>query len=212
MIAPRHLSEGDLALYASGDLAFGLSLLARLHMSQCVGCRERLAEYTGDREAVRIMAGELPANVQWDRLSAEMTANIRVGLAAGECVAPRVGRRDIPVGWRVAAAVTGFSFLLVAAWWLNMPPAETASLHRAFQRIAQARPWQGGRFAALEDSGPVVEATATGIGLHENGASLRMSQGAARPVAVSLSVQGAARARYIDSDTGQVTITSVYAQ
>jgi hypothetical protein len=28
---------------------------------------------------------------------------------------------------------------------------------------------------------------------------------------VTLSVQGSARARYIDADTGQVTITSVYA-
>ena len=36
--------------------------------------------------------------------------------------------------------------------------------------------------------------------------------GAARPVTVSVSMQGSASARYVDPDTGQVTITSVYAQ
>jgi hypothetical protein len=39
-----------------------------------------------------------------------------------------------------------------------------------------------------------------------------MSQGVGRPVSVTLSVQGSARARYVDADTGQVTITGVYAQ
>ena len=46
----------------------------------------------------------------------------------------------------------------------------------------------------------------------QNGGTLGMSQGQARPISVTLSVQGSARARYIDADTGQVTITGVYAQ
>jgi hypothetical protein len=64
----------------------------------------------------------------------------------------------------------------------------------------------------MEERGPVVEATSSGIELRENGSSLGVSQGAARPLAVSVSVQGSASARYVDSDTGQMTITSVYAQ
>ena len=51
-----------------------------------------------------------------------------------------------------------------------------------------------------------------GIELRENGAWLGVTQGKDRPVAVSLNVKGTARARYVDEDTGQVTITSVYAQ
>jgi hypothetical protein len=58
----------------------------------------------------------------------------------------------------------------------------------------------------------VVSATSSGIELRENGSALAVSQGAARPVAVSVSTQGSASARYVDTDTGQVTITSVYVQ
>ena len=212
MLSSRHLSDAELALYGSRDLSLPASLGARLHLAKCVDCRERAASYANDRDTVRAMAEVMPPGVQWDRLAAEMTANIRVGLAAGECVAPRTARRVMPVAWRVTAAAAGFTLLLISAWWLNMPASQTASLGKAMQRIAQARPWMGGRFSALEDGGPTVEASATGITYRENGGSLGLSQGGTRPVSVSLSMQGAARARYIDSDTGQVTITSVYAQ
>lgn len=63
-----------------------------------------------------------------------------------------------------------------------------------------------------EDPGPVVEASATGIELRENGSALKISQGPLRPIAVSVSAQGSASARYVDAETGQVTITSVYVQ
>jgi len=79
------------------------------------------------------------------------------------------------------------------------------------EKIAQARPWHGG-IRALEDAGPMVQVSAAGIQLQQNGGTLGMSQGQQRPVSVTLSVQGSARARYIDADTGQVTITGVYAQ
>ena len=207
MILSRHLSEKQLALYATHDLNVTASVRARLHLMRCVGCSERVSAYSGDTQVLRRMAAEIPAGVQWDRLAAEMTANIRVGLAAGECVAPRAVRKTIPLGWRVAAATCGFTVLLVAAWWINIPATQSVALGQTMRRIVQARPWQSGSVMDVE---PMVEATATGIWLHENGGSLGMSQGVARPVSVSLSMQGAARARYIDSDTGQVTITSVY--
>ena len=78
------------------------------------------------------------------------------------------------------------------------------------KKIARALPWRAG--GSLEDRGPLVEVSAAGIQLRENGGVLGMSQGVARPVSVTLSVQGSARARYVDSETGQVTITGVYAQ
>jgi hypothetical protein len=152
-----------------------------------------------------------PAGLNWSRLAAEMSANVRLGLEAGECVAPRTRTQALGSGWRVAAALAGLTVLLVSAWWLNMPRAESVALGRVVQKIARARPWQGG-ISALEDRGPLVEISAAGIQLLQNGGTLGMSQGKDRPVDVTLSVQGSARARYIDADTGQITITGVYAQ
>jgi hypothetical protein len=210
MPGANHITEADMALFATRDMALWRQPLIRLHIARCSDCRNRVTAYQADREAVRQMAAGMPMGVQWDRLAAEMTANIRVGLAAGECVAPRIPRRILSTGWRVSAAMAGFTVLLVSAWWLNMPASETASLGRAVKKIAQIRPWQG--TGILEDRGPLVEVSASGIQLRENGGAMGVSQGVARPVSVTLSVQGSARARYIDSETGQVTITGVYAQ
>jgi hypothetical protein len=41
---------------------------------------------------------------------------------------------------------------------------------------------------------------------------LTMTHPDAAPSVVSVSLQGSVRARYVDSDTGQVTVTNVYAQ
>jgi hypothetical protein len=206
----RHVPEAKLAVYAAGDLSWWMWALTHVHVNRCAVCKGRADAYRADQQRIRELASDLPPNLNWDRLAAEMHANIRVGLEAGECVAPRAGRRAIPAGWRVAAAMAGFSALLISAWWLNMPAAQTASLGRAMKAITH---WQISRGLRFEDSGPLVEATAAGIELRENGSALAVTHGVnSRPVSVSLSVQGSARARYIDSDTGQVTITSVYAQ
>ena len=206
-----HPLQSDLALYSSGDLPLWRRQLVRLHVSGCDHCRSWVEAFRADRESLRGLAAEMPAGVNWDRLAAEMAANVRVGLEAGECVAPRIRKPTLAPGWRVAAAFAGVTALLVSAWWLNMPPAESVALGHVVERIAQARPWHGG-IRALEDAGPTVQVSAAGIQLQQNGGTLGMSQGQERPVSVSLSVQGSARARYIDSDTGQVTITGVYAQ
>ncbi|HWZ33944.1 MAG TPA: hypothetical protein VNX18_21540 [Bryobacteraceae bacterium] len=199
-----HVAESDLALYVSGDLGLGRRVLVRLHVSGCERCRRHVEAYRADRQALREIVAEMPDDVNWERLSAEMTANIRVGLAAGECVAPR-RRKAVTLGWRPAAAMAGLTALLAFAWWLNMPPDTTRSLGRALTAV-----WHGG--AVAPERGLVVEADASGIELRENGNSLGVSQGTTRPVAVSVSVQGSASARYVNSETGQMTITSVYAQ
>jgi hypothetical protein len=199
-----HVVERDLALYVSGDLSLARTLLARVHVSRCERCRRRVEIYRADQKAVRGITSEMPEGLDWDRLSGEMTANIRVGLAAGECVAPR-RRKAAGIGWRPAAAMAGLTALLAFAWWLNMPPETTRSLGRALTAV-----FHGGTPAS--ERGMVVEADASGIEVRENGNSLGVSQGTMRPVAVSISVQGSASARYVNSDTGQMTITSVYAQ
>ena len=206
-----HVAESDLALYVSGDLGFWRGIRVHLHVDRCQSCRRIAEAYRHDRGQIRELTDELPEGLDWNRLAAEMTANIRVGLAAGECVAPR-HRKPVAMVWRPAAAVAGLVILVTGAWWLNVPAAQTQELGRAIHAVWSGRSGAGVRRGVMEERGPVVEATSSGIELRENGSSLGVSQGASRPLAVSVSVQGSASARYVDSDTGQITITSVYAQ
>ena len=208
----RHMQDSDLALYASGDLSPLRGLRVRLHAAHCASCAGRVEAYRIDRERLRASAGDLPQGLDWDRLAAEMTANIHVGLAAGECVARRE-RKRVAWGWRPAAVMAGVALILTAAWWLNMPGAQTESLGRAMRAMVR-----GGRAGAPhpgisnEERGMVVAASAAGIELRENGRTLGVTQQGSVPLAVSVSVQGSASARYADADTGQITITSVYVQ
>jgi hypothetical protein len=205
------MKETDLALYASGDLRLWQRAAVHLHVRQCESCRGIVEEFRADGRALRDAAAALPEGLDWARLSAEMTANIRVGLAAGECVAPRGhARRFIPALWRpvaLASVVTVvLAALLVGGWWLNMPSQETQALSRAMRSI-----WHG-RSVMQEDRGPVIEASSEGIELRKDGGALGVSQDSAKLMTVSVSTQGSASADYVDQDTGQVTITSVYAQ
>jgi hypothetical protein len=78
--------------------------------------------------------------------------------------------------------------------------------------IVGGREWQAKHMLGLDEASSLVQASAEGVELRENGSAMTLSQKGARPVSVSLNTQGSARANYIDVDTGQVTITTVYAQ
>ena len=204
-----HIPETALALYVSNDLPLWRRARVALHVSRCRWCRQMVEIYRADRQQFRETASEIPHGVNWDKLSAEITANIHVGLAAGECVAPRK-RKAAALGWRPAVAMAGLAALLVCAWVLNMPSTTTEELGRALTAI-----WNGhGSVNPVHDSrGLVVELSSSGIELRENGSTvLGVSQDQAKLVDVSASVQGSASARYVDDNTGQMTITSVYAQ
>jgi hypothetical protein len=110
-------------------------------------------------------------------------------------------------GWAAATAGVGVTLLIGAALWLNFPPSDKEVLSRAMSQL-----FHGRGIMESDDSGPMVEASDSGIVLRGNGGALKISQGALRPVAVSVSAQGSASARYVDADTGQMTITSVYVQ
>jgi hypothetical protein len=203
----RHVVETDLALYAAGDLPFWRSALVRLHMRGCDECRGLVKALRMDRQELRQSADDMPANVDWDQLAAEMTANIRVGLAAGECVTPRE-RKVAVMSWRPVAIAAGLVVLLAGAWWLNIPRTDTEAIGRAIRDMAT-----GGRMSATqEERGPVVGASSAGVVLVENGGQIRIDQGGLEPVMYSVSTQGSASARYVDQDTGQVTITATYVQ
>jgi len=95
---------------------------------------------------------------------------------------------------------------MIGGWWLNVPAQDTQALSRAMRSI-----WHG-RTVMPEERGAVIEASSEGIELRKNGGSLGVAQDSARLMTVSVSTQGSASAHYVDQDTGQVTITSVYAQ
>src|ERR1700746_310897 len=80
----KHPSEETLALHAGGDLGLVPRWLTEPHLAQCEECRDTLAVFTELRGVLPDLA-EIP-KVPWNRLAAEMRANIRLGLAAGECV------------------------------------------------------------------------------------------------------------------------------
>jgi hypothetical protein len=212
----KHVADMELALYATGDLSPWRLALARLHVLRCERCAGRVEAFRADRRRLREAADALPEGVDWNALAAEMTANIHVGLAAGECVAPREKKPALwkwDWHWRPAAVTVGVAVLLVGAWWLNVPASDNQALTRIFGNIAH-----GGRgrlpqsVFSGDERGPFIEVSASGISVRENGSALGVSQSGVRPAAVSVSVQGSASARYVDADTGQVTITSVYVQ
>lgn len=203
----RHVTETDLALYAAGDLPFWRVLPARFHVRQCEACRGLVEALRADREELRRSAGNMPAQVDWDQLAAEMTANIRVGLAAGECVTPRE-HKAVALSWRPAAIAAGLIVLMAGAWWLNIPRADTEAIGRALREMATGKRMS----APVEERGPVVAASPTGVELLENGGRMGIDQSGLEPVMFSVSTQGTASARYVDQDTGQVTITATYVQ
>jgi hypothetical protein len=203
----RHPVETDLALYAAGDLPFWRSTLVKVHVRRCDECRGLVDGLRADRQELRHSADAMPKSVDWDQLAAEMTANIRVGLAAGECVTPR--ERRIPsISWRPAAIAAGLVVVLAGAWWLNIPSTDTETIGRALRNMATGQRSD----SPPEESGPMVRASSSGVETRENGARLGIEQSGLQPVMFSVSTQGSASARYVDQDTGQVTITATYVQ
>lgn len=211
----RHPLETDLALFATRDLPWGAQLMTSLHVRGCPDCRARVEAFRLDQERLLDTLDELPPGVNWDRLAAEMKANIRVGLAAGECVSLVVDQASVEQeapratwNWKPAAAIGGLMVVFTAAWLMNLPSSDFDVLQRAWTRATS------GKAGLPVDPyrGPVVAASSQGIEFRENGAALGVSTGNAPPVAVSVSFSGSASARYVDDDTGQVTITTVYTQ
>ena len=185
----KHPNRATLALHAGEDLGPFARWRASRHLAKCEDCQAEMAAFG----AVRGILPELSAipEVPWNRLAAEMKANIRLGLAAGECVgAGDTPLRDAPpFAWTRAAVAFASVAVLVAAGLVLENPAP-----RGLQ-------------------GAEVQATANGIQVREGGGAFRLLQGgaAAKDVTYTPGAQGSMRARYVDSETGYVTVTNVYA-
>jgi len=190
----NHPQAPELALHASGDLPFWRGIALRWHLLGCDACRREVEAHQEVRENLRGAAGDLPEDLDWSQVSAEMHANIRLGLEAGACVGETervVRRRD----WRAAVAMAAALVVAVAAWWLHGP--------------GPSRPAEQ---AAVSDDDIVLAATAAGVEIKQAGGALALRHPNSNAVTVTVSVGGTARAGYVDDDAGQVTINHVYAQ
>ncbi len=189
----KHLSETQLALYAGGDGNLWRRMQAKFHLTSCADCASEVSGYRVAAQQLQHASNKLPAYLHWDRLAQEMTANVRLGLEAGECVSPGATLPD-RFGWRTVAAAACLSGVLVAAWMLNFP------LRQVQQPVMRAGHVQ-------------VRTTPLGIELNDNGSTLVLLHsrgGSQKPFIVS--TPGSLRARFVDEETGQVTINHVYTE
>jgi hypothetical protein len=182
----RHPNQAALALHAGGDLgAVGRWRIER-HLSGCEQCRSEIAEYQRIRSVMPDLAE--PLEIHWNRLAAEMKANIRLGLAAGECVRgaslPEV--RGRMTGFRAVVAFASMVALIAAGVTLERP-------------------------IAAEPQGIVAEASPGGAGiqLREGRQSLRLLDSGAANVTYTAGAHGSMEARYVDRQTGYITVNAI---
>jgi len=184
----KHPNQETLALHAGGDLGPIAGWRARRHLARCAECREEVARFEQFRQLLPSLDDS--QELHWSRLAAEMKANIRLGLAAGECVRPDdpVGVGAIWSGARVGVALASVAVLLGIS-------------------VMLVRPGPG----VIREAGVVVQATADGVQVREGGQSLGLMHSGASREAVTYQVgaQGSVEARYVDSETGYVTVNKV---
>ena len=183
----RHPSEADLALLAGGDLRGWRRWSVARHVAGCGQCQREVAEFSSLREEVHVMA-EMP-EVSWSSLAAEMRANIRLGLEAGECVTERAGVHHA-FSLRAMVACGSLAMLLVVGFLIEQP-APRATEPKATE-------------AVLETNG-------SGIQVTEGSQSMMLLNASSHDVQYQAG-GSAMGARYVNSDTGQVTINNVYVQ
>lgn len=192
----RHPGEQSLALWSGGDLPAWRAWMIKRHVARCETCRREVDAYRRASRTAREMA-ELPADLEWESLAAEMKANIHLGLVAGAIAAEQTKGR-VRLGWRAAIALAIFTLAIVSGWLVQFP------LSRAVRKPAAV----AGETAL--DPGIFAEATPAGIELKGNGGTLAVVGRSTRVVTVSAKSSGSVGARFVDSDTGQVTIANVY--
>lgn len=194
-----HASETELALYVGGDLGWFQRFRVARHLGACPECRARFEAFASSREVLRGVADELPAGLEWNRLAAEMRANIHLGLEAGEIVAqPVVVRPKELTGWRPAAVLAGAVLVVALAWFANKDNPITPTNMVKAQLVS-------------EDPRVFLETSAAGVAFKNKGSMLSLKHPKDQDVTFSVTLDSV-RARYVDNETGQVTINNVYAQ
>lgn len=191
----KHPTPEVLALYARRDLDLWAMVRAGAHVQSCRQCAGEVQAVRQALAALKAEALELPDGLDWEEMAAEMHANIRLGLAAGAIVAEppadgRVSKDAWP--WQLGVVMASMAVVAVLSWMLPNP--ESGSQYQAA-------------------SAPVfLEAQAEGLALQDRGSALTLLNPSKTAVTTTVNWDGGARASYVDSETGQVTIHHVSAQ
>ena len=215
----KHPNQVQLALLAGGDLGLWDRWRTGRHVSGCASCAGEVQALRTTREQVREVTAELPENLNWNQLAEEMTANVRVGLAAGEAIArfdkPSLVGRPRHLGWNAAMVVACATVVFGAAFWINLPRPQMDHLLSALKRVRTERigklvqhPLVQHPVAGTEDV--MLEASSLSLDLSQNGRTLSLMHPHSDAVTVSVSMRGSMGVRYVDADTGQVTTNKVY--
>jgi anti-sigma factor RsiW len=196
----HHPNETDLALYAGNDLGRLARVRVDWHLRSCGKCQQDVTEFSSMRaEAIRSAA---EPEVNWDRLAAEMKANIRLGLEAGECIGPAASRSRMPSPWSWAALATAALIGIVAGGeiWINHP----GSLNTASNPPAKTTA------ASLQEV--VLEVKNSGIQMRDgDSVTSEVSNSNDRGAVVySVNAQGGVGASYVDPDTGTATVNNIF--
>jgi hypothetical protein len=184
----KHPNQSILALHAGGDLGLFARWRTGRHLSRCEQCRDEVEGFAATREIIPELS-EIP-EVSWNRLAAEMRANIRLGLEAGECVrgsAPPLRETPLFTGARAFVAMASIVALLVTGIVLEHPSPNLSPV-------------------ATDDG---MEAAGNGIQVRKGGQTFRLMN-PGKHVTYSSGAQGSMRARYVDPETDQVTIYNIY--
>jgi hypothetical protein len=186
----KHPSQEILALHAGGDLGWMARWKTTRHLADCGRCAAEVAAF-GRFRATLPELRQIP-EVPWNRIAAEMRANIRVGLAASECVRESAGPlRVSPLfsGARATLALASVLALMVSGLVLEGPAP----------RVARANE-------------PVVQATSNGVQRRSGDQAFGLMHDGASSVTLTVGAQGTMGARYTDPETGYVTMTKVYVE
>lgn len=200
-----HPSTEVLALYCSVDIPLLDRWKIRRHISACEHCDRQLGLFRAaatefKRQARTETLTGFEAIADWPRLEREMQGNIIVGLAAARCIERGPNHRGLLIKTLLAA---GMLMLFVLGWVTHVPPEQSSRIFAAVR----------GTFSAhqrREIAGPILRSQPDGIVVGSQERSLTILHPAS--AVVSLSGTSSVEARYVDDETGQVTITAVYGQ
>lgn len=195
-----HPDAGRLALFAGSDLPWLERGMVWMHVASCSRCRGEVEAF---QEASEVLADENERTLEefpesWQRLEAEMRANIRLGLAAGAIV-DEPGREPRPdkepamaPSWEMAVVAASLVIVLASGWYLRRPVSNVPTI------------------AEVERPAVVVEAQDAGIGIQEKEGGMTLLRPASQSATVAVDFGAGARAQYVNGETGQVTIHQVY--
>ncbi len=201
-----HPPTGELALCARRDLPRLRQWQVNRHLARCADCanqvnRFRLAANETRRISELTTDAALEVAFDWSRLQREMAGNISVGIAAAQCIGS--ARRKAAKGWRIGAMATVLTLVFVFGWLYNIPHEDTeriaGALRTVFSKTTMAR-------------GTLLQTNTRGVSVRSAGGSLTILRPDSAKATESFTGNGSVGVRYVDDETGQVTITNVYGQ